>query len=287
MVTRRTNSYPEFLGSFYPYENYGEEKYTGFEIGATWRKPINTDLSVEIGANMVYVKSEVIKRDERYENSYQYRAGKPVTAMFGLEALGLFKDSAEITSSIPQGFGTVKPGDIKYKDQNGDNIIDVNDEVMIGQSDPTFAGGIHMLVKYKNFSLYAHGQGRNGSERYFNNAYYWIYTDRKYSEVVWDRWTPATAATAKYPRLTSQSNSNDYRASTFWLYDNSYFSLERLQLSYDIPNSLASKLMMKNLNLYLRGSNLVNFSKNADRMELNIGSEPQYRYFAIGLKALF
>lgn len=287
IVSRRINSYPGFLGSFYPFENYGEEKYSGFEIGATWRKPINTSLRIEIGANMVYVKSEVVKTDERWGFDYLYRTGKPVSAMFGLEAIGLFKDQADIDNSLPQSFGTVKPGDIKYKDQNGDGIIDINDQVMIGQSDPNFAGGLTIKLGYKNLTLFAQATGRSGSERYFNDRYYWVYADMKYSEVVLGRWTPATASTATYPRLTTQANSNNFQASTFWLYDNSLITIDCLQLSYDIPNYLSSKLTMKNLNLYIRASNLATLSKYSYKMQLNTGAEPQYRYYAVGLKASF
>lgn len=287
MVVRRTNIYPEFLGSFYSYENYGEEKYQGFEIGATWRKPINNDFSIEIGANMVYVKTDVVKRDERWGYDYLYRTGKPISAMFGLEAIGLFRDQAEIDGSITQGFGTVKPGDIKYKDQNGDDFIDVNDQVQIGKSQPDLGGALNLKMKYKNISFFAQASAINGSQRYFNNVYYWVNSDRKYSEVVLDRWTPKNAATATYPRLTSQSSSNNFQSSTFWLYDNSRIEIDRVQLSYDIPNSLSSKLSMKDLSLYIRTSNIATLSKNHEKMELNIGSEPQYRYYAIGLKALF
>jgi hypothetical protein len=285
LVVQPFNTYPDFMGGVYPFRNFGEEDVKGFEIGASWRKPVNDRLNVEIGANVVYMNTEVVKRDERWEYDYLYRTGGPISAMYGLEAIGLFRDDADIASHPTQSFGAVQPGDIKYKDQNGDGIIDGNDEVLIGQSAPKFYGGFHFNVNYQGFTLFALATVRNGSQRFYNNSYYWVYGDRKYSEVVRDRWTPATAETATYPRLTSLSSSNNFRSSTFWLYDNSLVGLDRLQLSYDLPNSLMSKIRLNNLAVYVRGSNLVRFSKNRERMELNIGSEPQYRYYAVGLRA--
>lgn len=285
LVTQPLNRYPDFLGGIFPYENYGEEKTSGVEIGASWLKSINNKVSIELGATMVSLKTKVLKEDERFEFDYLYRTGKPMSAMFGLEAVGLFKDDADIAGHAQQTFGPVRPGDIKYKDQNGDGVINENDEVMIGQSDPKFYGGFHFRVKYQNLTLFALATLREGSQRYFNNDYYWVSGDDKYSEVVLNRWTPATAATATYPRLTSQSSSNNFRSSTFWLYDNSLLALDRLQVNYALPRPVASKVGMKNLELYVRGSNLVRWSKNPEKMDLNVGAEPQYRYYAVGLKA--
>lgn len=286
-IVQLSNTYPTFLGGPSPYENYGEDKYTGFEVGATWKKQVNNNFRFEIGANVSRVKSEVIKRDERWEWDYQYRVGKPVSAMYGLEAVGLFSSDADIASHAYQAFGTVRPGDIKYKDQNNDGVIDANDEIMLGQSDPNLYGGLHLMLSYKNFSIFALATGRTGADRYSSSSYYWVYGDMKYSEVVRDRWTQANAANALYPRLTSQSSSNNFRSSSFWLYDNSMIRIDRLQLAYNLPGAVSSKLLMKGLNLYLRASNLATLSQNKDKIELNVGSEPQYRYYAVGIKAIF
>jgi len=287
IVGQVVNAVPDFLGGFYPYQNYGANMYKGIELGATWRKAITTDFGFDIGANMTFLKTEVLKGDENYANGYQYRKGKPVGAIFGLESLGFFKDNQDIAGSPVQTFGTVKPGDIKYKDQNGDNVINGQDEVMIGNSTPGFVGSLNLTVRYKNLSLFALASVRNKVQTYYNNAYYWVYGALKYSEVVLGRWTPATAGTATYPELTTQSNSNNFRASTFWLADVSRISIDRLQLTYTIPKSLASKLALKTPNLYIRASNIATFSKNVEKMQLNIGSEPQYRYYAIGLMTNF
>ena len=286
VIAGLSSTYPTFLGSLNPPENYNEEKYQGVELGASWRKSIN-DFSFDVGPIMIFIKSEVVKRDEFYGEKYLYRAGKSTGAIFGLESLGLFADAADVAGSAVQTFGAVQQGDIKYKDQNLDGKIDALDEIMIGNSLSKIVGGLTMRLKYKNFSLFALASARNGAERFFNNSYYWVYGDLKFSEVVLDRWTPATASTATYPRLSSKSNSNNFRSSTFWLENNSLISFDRLQLTYDLPESLASKFFTKNFSLYIRASNMLNIAENKDKMELSIGSEPQYRSFSVGLKAVF
>jgi TonB-linked SusC/RagA family outer membrane protein len=287
IITQMVNHVPSFLGGFYAYENNGENKYTGAELGATWRKLVTNDFSFDIGANMTFLKTKVVKRDELYAYDYLYRAGKPTSVIFGLEALGLFKDAQDITDSPSQTFGTVKPGDIKYKDQNGDNTINAQDQVMIGDYTPHFVGALNLTLRYKNISLFGLATLTRDYQSYLSNPYYWVNSALKYSEFVLDRWTTATAETATYPRLTSQANPNNYQSSDFWLYDQSRISISRLQLSYALPKALTSKLAMKNLSLYARASNVVTFAKDLSILQLNIGSEPQYRYYALGLKAEF
>jgi TonB-linked SusC/RagA family outer membrane protein len=285
-VVFRNNSYPGYLGGINPLENYGEDKYTGVDLGISWNKSFG-DFRVEAGASMMFMQYKVVKRDEMWAYDYLNRAGKPGSAVFGLEAVGFFKDAQEIAAHPLQSFGAVQPGDIKYKDQNDDGVVDADDEVMIGKGAPDFSGGLTVTLQYKNLSLFTLVTASQGGERIYNNAYYQVFGDRKFSEVVLNRWTPATAETATYPRLTSRANNNNYRQSSFWLYDDSRVSLARVQLSYELPASLATRLKTKGFGLFLRASNLATFSKNREMMELNIGSEPQYRFFAAGLKASF
>ncbi len=115
-----------------------------------------------------------------------------------------------------------------------------------------------------------------------------MYGDKKYSTVVLGRWTPETAATATYPRLSSRSNANNFRNSTFWLYKNNWFTLHTAQLSYTLSEKKAMKtIFKKGLQVYLRGSNLFTISKIRDKRELNIGSSPQTRLYAVGLNVIF
>ena len=120
-----------------------------------------------------------------------------------------------------------------------------------------------------------------------NNSYYWVYGDRKYSEVVRDRWTEETKETATYPRLTTQSGANNFRSSDFWMYKNDRFSISKAQLTYDLPKSLLQGSFVSDISAYVSGSNLLTISEVSDMLEMNVGSAPQTRFYNIGLKVTF
>lgn len=281
------NTIPAFAGGVNALQNYGENKYSGIEAGLNWEKTIVKDFSINIGATMLITKSDIVRTDEIWPEKYQYTAGKSTSAIFGLQAIGLFKDATDIANSPTQEFGPYQPGDIKYKDQNGDGVINSEDAVMVGKSSPSFVGGFSIRLKYKNFTLFAHGTAQSGSDQMYNSPYYQFYGDEKYSVLARNAWTPATASTATYPRLSSLANNNDLQNSSFWLDSYNYVSLDRLQLTYTTNTKFASKIYAKSLNFYVRASNVFDFSKNRDKQQLNIGTEPQYRFFAAGLQIQF
>ena len=285
-VLRRYNYYPSFVSVLFPDENYEEDSYTGVEIGAVWSRSIG-DFSFDLGANLLYATSKVLKEDELWANDYQYRKGNSTDAQYGLVCLGFYESQEDIDNSPQQKFGEVKPGDLKYADLNNDDIIDDNDQMKIGNSQARFSYGINLNLKYKDFSLFISGEGRSGYDYFQSGDYFWIDGNDKYSEVVWDRWTPETAATATYPRLSSKASDNNFRNSTFWLRNGRYFNLSRVQLTYSFPEKLLAKTPLKGVNIYLRGADLLMVSKNARLRQLNIGTEPQYRNFALGARVMF
>lgn len=285
-ITRPQTIYPSYFTTFIPYRNFEENTYKGFELGLSYQERIG-DFSFNLGANILYSNSKVKKRDELYAVAYRNRTGQPLDARYGLEAEGLFSSQADIAAHELQAFGTVKPGDIKYVDQNGDGIIDDNDEVRIGRSQAPLSYGLNLRLSYKNFSLFARGNGRVGADGALSNNYFWVDGDDKYSSYILDRWTEATASTATLPRLSSISNTNNYRSSDFWLYRDNFFTVDRVQLNYDFPISFNNRLKMKSLSVFADVSNLVMFSKYRDIKQLNIGTEPQYRSFSLGLNVSF
>lgn len=285
-VVQRYNYYPSYVSALYPYENYEEDMYTGAEIGVTWYKTIG-EVSLALGANLMYADSEVIVEDEVWANDYQYRTGNSYDATYGFVCLGFFEDEDDIANSPTQQFGEVAPGDLKYADLNDDKVIDENDMKMIGNTQARLSYGLNLNVQYKNFSLFIQGEGRSGYDYYQSSDYFWVDGDDKYSEVVLGRWTPETAETATYPRLTSKTSNNNYQNSTFWLKDGRYFSLNNVQLTYDFSRELLQKISLKGLSLYVRGSNLLMISEDSEYRQLNIGSEPQYRNFALGSRIKF
>lgn len=284
-VVQRT-IYPSYLYNNIPFENYDETSYQGVELGANWTQTAG-DFTLSLGANALYATSKVIQKDEIWQNDYQYRQGRANDALFALESLGFFADEADIAQSPAQQFGEVQPGDLKYKDQNGDGKVDANDMVQIGNAQPRFSYGLTLQIKYRNLSLFALGNGQAGSYGYYDGDYFRVQGDAKYSTEVLGRWTPATAATAIYPRLSSANNSNNFRNSTFWLYKNNFFNLNRVQLTYGLPQGVAKKLFSKDFSVFLRGENLARLSQDADRRQLRAGFEPTYRNFSLGARVKF
>lgn len=285
-ITRPSTIYPSYFANFIPFKNFDSNAYKGAELGLSYKQSIG-DLTIVYGVNALYATSEILKRDEIHANQYQYRVGHPVDTRFGLVADGFFMDQADIDSHEIQAFGTVKPGDIKYVDQNGDGIIDTDDEIDIGRWQAPFSYGLNLKISYKNITLFAQGNGRMGSDGYITDNYYWVDGNDKYSEYILDRWTEATKATATLPRLTTLSSSNNYRSSTFWLYKDNYFTLDRVQLTYNVPDNVAGILKMKHLNFYVNASNILTISKYKNIRELRTGAEPYLRSFSIGVKTMF
>ncbi len=284
LVSQKTNILPEYYTGL-PFENFGSSQSQGVEFGLNYA--INAGgMKIKLGGNLVYSVPKVLTTDElNYPEEYRNRTGKPTDAIFGYVAMGLFADQADIDQSPLQTFGTVRPGDIKYKDLNGDHLINTEDQMMIGHSGPRTGYGLTLNITYGPLELFALATGQTGESRIFNNPYYWVYGDRKYSEAVLNRWTPETAGTASYPRLTSTSSANNFINSTFWLENNNWLRLQTLQITYTLKNSRIS--WMDQTRIFLRGYNLTTFSKIKDKTELNIGTAPQTRSYSLGVALQF
>jgi TonB-linked SusC/RagA family outer membrane protein len=286
LLTQRFSQYPNYFSSFIPYTNYNAHQRTGFDVMLNIDKKFG-DVQLNFGAVATYAKSEVTKRDELFLDSYQNRSGKPADAIFGLINDGFFMDQNDINSHPRQVFSEVKPGDIKYVDQNGDNVIDGRDEVMIGRYIAPFSYGINFTVGYKNLNLFVLATGNNGGNGITNNNYYWVSGDLKYSDVVLNRWTEATKSTATYPRLSSQQNSNNFRSSDFWTYKTDRFNLSKVQLTYNFSNNVLLRTFVKEVLVYVSGANLYTFSQNRKILELSVASTPQFRNYNVGIRAKF
>lgn len=294
-LTLPSTIYPNYFAtgwpesSFVPYVNYNNNKRIGFDFNVKAQKQFG-QVNLELGVAGTYLKHKATKRDENYEYDYQKREGRPLDALFGLQNAGFFYDQADIDNSPTQNYGTVKPGDIKYIDQNGDGVIDSKDQVYLGKGGwygAPFTMGMHVTAKWKDFTLFAVFTGNLGAKAYKNNSYWWVYGDRKYSEVVRNRWTEDTRDVATYPRLTTLSGDNNFQASDFWIYKTNRFELAKVQLTYDLPQRVLRNSFVKGVQAYLSGYNLVTFAKERKYMEMSIGASPECRSYALGVKATF
>jgi TonB-linked SusC/RagA family outer membrane protein len=299
-ITVLADQYPSFYSSFRPFNNFNADLYKGAELGLSFNKSFK-DFSVNVGANVLYTETEASKRSETNEFAYQNRSGRELSSIIGLQDEGFYSEAdftldsegnRSLNTNLPvPNFGNVQPGDIKYTDQNGDNIIDDNDRVFIGQRDNSWTYGVNVNLKYKGFNVFVLGRAQTGGKgnklsSTFNN-YYSVDGDDKYSEVVLDRWTPETADTATFPRLSAVNSQNNFRPSTFWLYDNSFFRIDRAQLTYEFTDEICDILGVKDFSFNLQGTNLLEISKNKDIRQLNVGGSPQTKSYTFGVRLAF
>ena len=292
-IARVNSLYPIYFNqvgyptsSIIPYVNYNADDRSGFDFSLYLNKKVN-EVDLTFGINGMYTSTKAAKRDESYEYDYQTRIGRPLNALWGLQNLGFFNDQADIDASPEQQFGETRPGDIKYKDQNGDGIIDSNDEVFLGRWDTPFRLGLNFTAKWRNLTLFAMADGFYGGQGMKDNSYYWVRSDNKYSEIVRNRWTEETKNTATYPRLTTTSGANNFRSSDFWMFDADRLNLSQVQLTYDVPETVLQGTFVNGISLYVSGYNLLTLSKEREHFEMNVGSAPQTRFYNIGVRGTF
>ena len=284
--------YSSVLGMTAPYENAGVVDSKGLELGLDYNKTFG-EVAVNVGGNLTLISNKIKEQLEEprlYSNLRQ--TGNPVGQIYGLEAIGFFRDAADIANSPVQTFSTVKPGDIKYRDINGDNVIDANDVVAIGNNGtvPGVYYNFHLGAEWKGLGIYAMFQGVGKYTANLNTkSMYWpLINNTTISQYAYDnRWTPENQ-NAKFPRLSSQSNANNYRNSTLWLADRSFLKLRDLEIYYNLPKSLLEKTKIVNgAKVYVRGVDLLCFDHIDENDPEALGIYPVNRSVALGLSVTF
>ena len=289
--------YPSYMhtywpvSTFVPYINYGKNRRQGIDFAIAYNDKAG-DFEWGVQAFGQTTTSKNLRVAENVEFEYQRSEGKATDAIWGLECLGYYNSQEEIDNAeAKSSFGTVMPGDLKYKDQNGDGIIDTKDQVVIGRWGAKFSGGLNLTLKYRNFTLFAMLTGQFGGNAIKNDTYNWVYGERKYSDVVRGAWTAEKFKNAEmisYPRLTTQSPDNNFRTSDYWMYKTDRLDLARVQITYDFSKSLfGPKSIVKGLQIYANGNSLLTIAGERDQMERNIDSSPQTRSFTLGAKVEF
>ena len=285
------NSTSGIIGVTVGQVNEGIYKYRGFDASLNWNDKAG-DFHYSIGATMSYLNSEVVNVNQAYqEYDYLYTKGNRVGQMYGLEAIGFFNSQQEINNSPQQTFSGIAPGDVKYKDQNGDNRIDEKDVVkMFGSSLPRFYFGFNLNFSYKRFELSADFQGMTGvTVSLLDSPLYRPLVDNGnisntfLNEEVY--WTPENKAKATMPRLTTQENQNNYRASSLWYRDGSFLKLRNLLVAYTFPKS---QTRFADLQVFVQGTNLFSLDNIhfADPEQLGI-AYPSARSYWAGVKLNF
>lgn len=273
-MTRNYVSYMVGLNGLAPTANVGKVSSEGFDGNFHFNQKLG-EWDLTLRGNITYSKNTIEDRDE--ENAYykyQLQKGYRVNQARGLIAAGMFSDYEEIRNYPTQQFGEVMPGDLKYKDVNGDGIVDGGDVVAIGATErPNLIYGVGLSARWKSFDFNIHFQGAGKSSYCIQGPSVYAFSQKEIGNILPDlvdgRWIDSTISgteatmnpNASYPRLSYGGNSNNYRASTFWLRNGSYLRLKTLEIGYNLPQKWVNKIYSKNIRLFFIGTNLLTFSE--------------------------
>ena len=227
------------------------------------------NVNLTLRGNITYSKSKILEYDEEVTNyKYTLATGFQVSQPRGLIAEGLFKDYDDIRNSAKQTWGDVMPGDIKYRDVNGDGIVNDKDYVPIGATNrPNLIYGFGFSAQWKGFDVNVLFQGAGKSTFFIDGYTVYPFKDGDWGNILTDvvksnRWILGENEdpNAKYPRLSYGGNNNNYQSSTYWMRNGSYLRLKNLEVGYTIPKSIVNKIRLNNIRIYFMGTNLVTFS---------------------------
>ena len=320
ILLKREHSIPSFLGynTSAPYGNIGIIENKGFDGTIEYNKRINKDWVIALRGNVTFNKDKWIQGElpeQKYEWMNQY--GHNINGVKGYVAEGLFTQTeiddmvrweslsdankAITPKSFASQFGTVKAGDIKYKDLNNDGQIDAYDQTYISRGDvPTTVYGFGFTVGWKDLSVGMMFQGVAGAERVLNGSSVNPFnggggSGNLYSNIG-DRWTEENPdQNAFYPRLSygseTTSSINNFQKSTWWVRNMNFLRLKTLQLSYNLPKPWVNKVHLKNAAVYVMGTNLFTLSRfklwdpelNTD----NGASYPNTTSYSVGINFTF
>ena len=274
-IYMQRNYLPQIVGlESSPSANVGAVRSRGFDGRSDYKQKVGS-VDLTMRGTITYSKNEVLEKDE--ENNvyaYQMEEGYRVDQSKGLIALGLFKDYNDIRNSPKQTFGDYQPGDIKYKDVNGDGVVNDGDQVAIGATTkPNLIYGVGISSQWKGLDLSVHFQGAGKSTFPIYGKTVYAFSEGEWGNILKglvgsDRWISADISgdpvtenpNAAYPRLSYGGNGNNYRSSTFWLRNGSYVRLKTVDIGYTLPKSIVNRFHINKARIYLIGTNLVTWS---------------------------
>jgi TonB-linked SusC/RagA family outer membrane protein len=266
---RRTNilwvknaSVPQSTGLTLPAQNIGEVENKGFDALIGYRSSVG-DLNFNISLNGGYAKNKILFWDEAPgAPEWQRTTGRPMYTIQAYIYDGVFKDQAEINAekiNYSAIVNTLRPGDMKYQDYNGDGKITPDDQVRTDFNNiPTFQGGVSVIASYKGFDLNILLQGSAGAKQYVspgemgNIGNYLL-------EMYNDRWTVDNPSSV-HPRIANRSDQYFSANNTYWFRSTDYIRLKNLEIGYTLPENLIKKAGMTSLRLYFNGLNLFTIS---------------------------
>ncbi|WP_256011422.1 SusC/RagA family TonB-linked outer membrane protein [Desertivirga xinjiangensis] len=291
-IVRGTNS--GLLGISYPNENIGRERNSGWETQLSWQQNLKK-IGYFIAFNASFQRSKLLynaEASQRYD--WMQRTGQPVGIQFGYVAEGLFQNQDEINSHASIEGYRAQPGDIRYRDLNEDGVINQYDQTAIGQKKPAVLLGTTLGFKAGSFDFSTLLQGRANRKIYLSGNSYWEFQNSGSGQAFenqLNRWTPETAATASYPRLSTgmgprDGSVNNWVTSSYWLRDGNYLRVKTIELGYKIPSVYSKKVGLNMARLYVNALNPFTISSgdlNGADPENFSGSYPIQKVFNIGV----
>lgn len=276
-----------------PSVNLAKVQNKGIELSLTHNNHIG-DFNFSVGGNFSRIWNKVVDlggQGDQINGNWINRVGESIGSFYMWEAEGLFASSADVAAHATQSTAT-KAGDIKYKDQNADGVIDADDRVVMGADVPYITYGINITANYKNFDFSLLGQGVTDVKVYLDSeASQAFFNGAGVKEYVLDRWTIDNPnPNAAYPRLLSSAdNTQNLKQSSFWLFNAAYFRIKSLSLGYNLPKNLTSKINVQGIRIYASSNNP--FTIAADKRMKDFDPEtssarasyPQLKTYSFGL----
>ncbi|WP_157963020.1 TonB-dependent receptor [Chitinophaga deserti] len=239
--------------------------------GRIRNRGIETDLHINLDIDRVgvfakinyqYVKNKILDMDEpKLEYAHQSKAGYPIGYELGYISEGFFQSQDDINKHAKQTFAPLIPGDLKYKDYDGNGVINEADRVMMPMMNvPTSYFGATFGINYKGLDVSALFQGALGGRQIYSAQLTWNYRE-SYRPFHEGRWTPENAANATFPALHySESNmGNNFINSSFWVRNTDYIKLKNVEIGYRLPRDWTSRVKIKNARIYVNGMNLISW----------------------------
>lgn len=286
---------PLIIGLNKPFQNAGVVENKGWELALNYNSDYQKELRYNLTFNLSDVRNKVLDMRGIDQTALTVnREGHPISSIFGYQIEGYFQTQEEVAAHATQ-FGSIAPGDLKYKDQNGDNMITEKDKVVIGSTIPRYTYSLNAALSYKGFDLSMLLQGVGKADGYLYGAGIQPFTTTgaiggTIREDNKDRWTPENP-NAKYPRLAFGGNNNQ-QASEFWMKNAAYLRLKNVQLGYSLPINWLKNGKIKRFRVFANGSNLLSFDDfwQGYDVEAPVGSGnfyPQVKTYTFGLEATF
>lgn len=295
------------------WDNVGEMENSGFEFLLGYQDDLSQDLSIHADLNFAAIKNELVNLPEDidflvipgsilHSTNFDQEAsrsdvGQPIASFYGHDVIGIFQTQEQINSHAEQP--GAQPGDLMFRDVNGDGKIDDDDRTFIGSPHPDFTYGLTLGANYKAFDISLFFFGSQGNEVYDLTRYYGDFFNlsayNKNARTL-DAWTPENTGT-DVPRLSLDDNNRNVRPSSYYVRDASFLRLKNLQLGYTLPKSVSEKL---NLRIYFQAQNLFTITDyegmdpevglqnySSDNRNLDIGVDrgiyPASRTFTLGV----